>query len=92
MENLLGNFTRWMTQESDERARDWLLMSSPLPTIAICAFYLVASKLLHSWMKKREPIDIRWLIWGFDFFHLVVSSSLICFLIALKVFDDVNFR
>jgi GNS1/SUR4 family len=81
-----------MALDSDSSARDWLLMSSPWPTVAICAFYLAASKLLHSWMKRREPIDIRWWIWGFDVFHLVASSSFLSFAFAENLFSDFNFR
>lgn len=92
MEKLLENFRQWAAQESDRRVVDWPLMSSPLPTFAICAAFLITAKLLHIWMKPRKAIDIRWPIWCFDFFHLAISSSLICFLIGLKVFDGANFR
>lgn len=92
MENLFESYDRWMKKDSDPRFANWYMMSSPIPTVAICASFLVIAKLLHIWMKSRDAWNIRWMIWGFDFFHFVVGF-ISCLVIAkLQLFKDFNFR
>lgn len=87
-----NNFSWWLQLESDPRVDNWPLMSSPYPTIAICASFLASAKLLHFWMANRKPISIRWPIWCFDVFHLLVSTSLILVSCNMKLLRDFNFR
>lgn len=92
MENLVKSYSEWMKNESDPRVQSWLLMTSPFPTVAICASFSIFAIYLRVSMKKREPVNIRWFIWGFDFFHLATSSSLIVIIIKLNLLNDFNFR
>lgn len=42
------------------RVDDWLLMSSPLPTLLFSSLYVFAVKILGPWMmKNRAPFDLK---------------------------------
>lgn len=92
MERLVEDYNTWVNSESDPRVHGWFLMSSPLPTIAICVAFLVFAIFLRICMKQREAMNIRWMIWGFDFFHLAASSILMFIIIKLRLLNDFNFR
>lgn len=82
----------WLHHESDPRVDHWFLMSSPFPTVFICFSFLVLAKLLHVYMKPRDAVNIVPLIWGFDFFHLTISASLIFVAFKLQLLQNFNFR
>lgn len=92
MEKLFETYQVWVKTDADPRVRDWFLMSSPFPTVIICAFYLTSAKLLNIWMKPRKAMNIRWMILCFDLLHLVGSVVVLSILIRLKVFSNFNFR
>lgn len=44
----------------DKRLDGWFLMSSPLPTLAICGLYIYLVKIWGpNFMKNREPFDLK---------------------------------
>ncbi len=49
----VGTYGKWMTL-GDDRVRDWLLMSSPWPTVAISAAYVVFCVVAPRLLKGRK--------------------------------------
>lgn len=55
-------------------------MQSPWPTLTICLSYAYLVKVLGpSLMKNREPMQLRWIMVGYNFF--MVAISLVIFLL-----------
>lgn len=64
-----------MDNKSDPRVADWPMMSSPLPTLALCIFYAYFSKsLAPRIMEKRKPMDLRNLLVGYNLFQTIFST------------------
>ncbi|CAH3817629.1 unnamed protein product [Pieris brassicae] len=66
-----------MDNKSDQRVKDWFLMSSPFPTLCICLTYVFVVKVIGpQFMKNRKPFDLtRVLIW-YNLFQVVFSAWL----------------
>ncbi|XP_020296945.1 elongation of very long chain fatty acids protein AAEL008004-like [Pseudomyrmex gracilis] len=63
-----------MDNKSDPRVNDWLLMSSPFPTLAICLFYAYFSKVLGpKLMENRKPFDCRKVMLWYNLFQVIFS-------------------
>lgn len=63
-----------MDNKSDPRVNDWLLMSSPFPTLAICLFYAYFSKILGpKLMENRKPFDCRKVMLWYNLFQVIFS-------------------
>eukprot|EP01104_Vermistella_antarctica_P000741 TRINITY_DN1085_c0_g2_i1.p1 TRINITY_DN1085_c0_g2~~TRINITY_DN1085_c0_g2_i1.p1 ORF type:complete len:290 (-),score=72.58 TRINITY_DN1085_c0_g2_i1:249-1118(-) len=71
LENTVGGVVAWYkwSQTSrdeggfaDPRVNDWPLMSSPIPTLVLCALYLLTIFLGNKFMESRKPFEIRWLV------------------------------
>ncbi|XP_058806777.1 elongation of very long chain fatty acids protein 7-like [Phymastichus coffea] len=66
-----------MDNKSDPRVNDWFLMSSPLPTLAICLGYAYFSKVLGpKLMENRKPFDLRGLMIWYNLFEVIFSAWL----------------
>jgi len=66
-----------MDNKSDPRTRDWLLMSSPFPTIAISLTYAYCVKVLGpKLMEDRKPFKLREVLIVYNFIQVVFSSWL----------------
>lgn len=64
-----------MDNKSDPRVADWPMMSSPLPTLALCIFYAYFSKsIAPRIMEKRKPMDLRNLLVGYNLFQTIFST------------------
>ncbi|XP_055636499.1 elongation of very long chain fatty acids protein AAEL008004 isoform X2 [Toxorhynchites rutilus septentrionalis] len=64
-----------MDNKSDPRIADWPMMSSPLPTLALCVFYAYFSKsLAPKLMEKRKPLDLRNFLVVYNLFQTVFST------------------
>lgn len=48
LNRLVAGYHDLMDNKSDPRVNDWLLMSSPLPTLAICLTYVFTVKVSHN--------------------------------------------
>lgn len=59
----------------DPRVQDWPLMSSPLPTMAICLFYAYFSKVLGPRiMANRKPMNLRNILVVYNFIQTIFSA------------------
>lgn len=59
----------------DPRVKDWPMMSSPLPTMAICLFYAYFSKVLGpKLMENRKPFDLRRILIVYNFIQTIFST------------------
>lgn len=64
-----------MDNKSDPRVADWPMMSSPVPTLALCIFYAYFSKsLAPRIMEKRKPMDLRNVLVGYNLFQTIFST------------------
>lgn len=64
-----------MDNKSDPRVADWPMMSSPLPTLALCIFYAYFSKsIAPKIMEKRKPLDLRKFLIVYNLFQTVFST------------------
>lgn len=66
-----------MDNKSDPRVNDWIMMSSPFPTLAICLFYAYFVKVLGpKLMENRKPFDLRRVMIWYNLFQVIFSSWL----------------
>uniref|UniRef100_A0A0K8TP99 Elongation of very long chain fatty acids protein n=1 Tax=Tabanus bromius TaxID=304241 RepID=A0A0K8TP99_TABBR len=64
-----------MDNRSDPRVKDWPMMSSPLPTLALCVFYAYFSKsLAPKLMENRKPMDLRRVLVFYNFIQTIFSA------------------
>jgi len=58
----------------DPRVDDWLLMSSPWPTVALCVLYYYIVRVAGPrFMKDREPLNIQNLVVVYNLFQTLFS-------------------
>ncbi|XP_055903043.1 elongation of very long chain fatty acids protein 7 isoform X2 [Eupeodes corollae] len=66
-----------MDNKSDPRTRDWPLMSSPFPTIAISLTYAYFVKVLGPrLMENRKPFQLRKILIVYNFIQVIFSMFL----------------
>ncbi|XP_075148645.1 ELOVL fatty acid elongase 7 isoform X2 [Haematobia irritans] len=66
-----------MDNKSDPRTRDWFLMSSPFPTIAISITYAYIVKILGpKLMENRKPFELRKVLIVYNLFQVLFSTYL----------------
>lgn len=59
----------------DTRVSDWVMMSSPFPTLAICLSYAYFSKVLGpKLMENRKPFDLRGVLITYNFLQTLFST------------------
>jgi len=64
-----------MDNKSDPRVKDWAMMSSPFPTIALCIFYAYFNKsLAPKFMANRKPFDLRKTLVIYNLFQTLFSA------------------
>ena len=57
------------------RVDDWLLMSSPWPTAALCILYYYIIRVAGPrFMKDREPLNIQNLVVVYNLFQTCISA------------------
>lgn len=62
---------------ADPRVKDWAMMESPLPTFAMCAFYVYFSKSLGpKLMANRKALDLRLVLVLYNLFQTLFSTWL----------------
>lgn len=60
---------------TDPRVKDWPMMQSPLPTLALCIFYAYFCKsLAPRWMEHRQPFGLRRTLIIYNLFQTVFSA------------------
>lgn len=66
-------------------------MQSPVPTLTVCLSYAYFVKVLGpKLMKDREPFNIRWLMVVYNFFMVIVSTTIFLFLGSYGWFGTYN--
>lgn len=64
-------------KHGDPRTNNWLLMSSPFPTLAICLSYVYLVKVLGPrLMENRKPMDLRYVLIVYNLFQVLFSTWL----------------
>lgn len=64
-----------MNDYSDKRVKDWFLMSSPLPTMAMCLTYAFIVKILGPrLMRDRKPFQLRKTLIVYNLLQVIFSS------------------
>lgn len=66
-----------LLESGDARVKDWPLVQSPFPTMAICLSYAYFVKVIGpNLMKNRKPLDIRLLMVIYNLFMVALSTWL----------------
>lgn len=77
VQTLYDGYRDLMDNKSDPRVNNWILMSSPFPTLTICLFYAYFVKVLGpKLMENRKPFDLRKVMIWYNFFQVIFSSWL----------------
>lgn len=67
----------FMDNKSDQRVKDWLLMSGPLPTLTIVFCYVYFVKVLGpKLMENRKPFDLKKVMLYYNLFQVIFSTWL----------------
>lgn len=62
---------------TDQRVKNWFLMSGPLPTMCICLTYAFTVKILGPYlMRDRKPFQLRKTLIIYNFFQVLFSAWL----------------
>ena len=63
-----------MTELRDPRVDDWMLMSSPWPTVGLCAAYYVFVRFIGpAFMKGKPSFDVQKLMFAYNFLQTLFS-------------------
>ncbi|XP_050343136.1 elongation of very long chain fatty acids protein AAEL008004 [Nymphalis io] len=82
-----------MDNQSDQRVKDWFLMSSPFPTLAICLTYVFTVKVLGpKLMENRKPFELKNVLIWYNLFQVIFSCWLFYESIASGWFTSYSFR
>ncbi|XP_034242770.1 elongation of very long chain fatty acids protein AAEL008004-like [Thrips palmi] len=75
--SLIDGYHDLMDNKGDPRVKDWLLMSSPFPTLFICLTYVYCVKSLGPrLMANRKPFDLRNVLIAYNAFQVAFSAWL----------------
>ncbi|XP_011301941.1 elongation of very long chain fatty acids protein AAEL008004 [Fopius arisanus] len=73
--NLIHGYRDLMDNKSDPRVAHWAMMSSPLPTMAICISYAYFSRVIGPrMMENRKPFNLRRILIVYNFIQTIFSS------------------
>nr|UZZ64688.1 fatty acid elongase elovl1d [Platychelipus littoralis] len=77
----------------DQRVDGWPLMSSPYPTIFICALYVYIVKVAGpNYMKDKEPMNLKYFLMVYNVFQVVLSAYIFVELLKNGWGGDYSFR
>lgn len=63
-----------LSSHLDPVVDEWLLMKSPVPVLAILAFYLYfVLKLGPKMMENRKPFEMKWLLVAYNAYQVLFS-------------------
>lgn len=89
----IRDFYNKTLESGDSRVQEWLFMQSPWPTLTICLSYAYFVKVLGpSLMKNREPMQLRWVMVGYNFFMVAVSLAIFLLLGIYGWFGHYNWK
>uniref|UniRef100_A0A1L8DYD7 Elongation of very long chain fatty acids protein n=1 Tax=Nyssomyia neivai TaxID=330878 RepID=A0A1L8DYD7_9DIPT len=73
----IDSMQRYMDSYGDPRTKDWPMMSSPFPTLAVCLCYVYIVKVLGPrLMENRKPFHLQNTLIAYNFFQVVFSTWL----------------
>lgn len=82
-----------MDNRSDPRVKDWPMMSSPFPTLALCVFYAYFSKsLAPRLMAKRKAMDLRKVLVYYNLFQTIFSAWIVYEYLASGWWGDYSLK
>ncbi|KAJ8732828.1 hypothetical protein PYW07_015427 [Mythimna separata] len=74
LSRLVEGYHDLMDNKSDQRVKDWFLMSSPFPTLAICLTYVFTVKVLGpKLMENRKPFELKRILIFYNLFQVLFS-------------------
>lgn len=80
-------------KSGDSRVEKWPLMSSPIPTVALCLTYVCIVKCIGpSYMKRRPPFNIRSIMIVYNFIMVILSLYLFTKFGLLGWFSRYDYR
>ncbi|XP_059052317.1 elongation of very long chain fatty acids protein AAEL008004 [Achroia grisella] len=93
LNRLVAGYHDLMDNKSDQRVKDWFLMSSPFPTLAICLTYVFIVKILGpKLMENRKPFELKNVLIWYNLFQVIFSCWLFNESIASGWFTTYSFR
>ncbi|XP_063532517.1 very long chain fatty acid elongase 7 [Cydia strobilella] len=93
LSRLVAGYHDLMDNKSDPRVKDWPLMSSPLPTLAICLTYVFVVKVAGpKIMENRKPYELKQVLIWYNLFQVLFSIWLFQESIASGWFTTHSFR
>ncbi|XP_055678558.1 elongation of very long chain fatty acids protein AAEL008004 isoform X1 [Lutzomyia longipalpis] len=73
----IDSMQRYMDSYGDPRTKDWPMMSSPFPTLAVCLCYVYIVKVLGPrLMENRKPFQLQNTLIVYNFLQVVFSTWL----------------
>lgn len=73
----IDSFHHYMEKYGDPRTQGWPMMSSPLPTLALCLGYVYLVKVLGPrFMENRKPFQLKNTLIVYNFVQVVFSAWL----------------
>ncbi|XP_047344669.1 elongation of very long chain fatty acids protein AAEL008004-like isoform X2 [Vespa velutina] len=73
--DLIHGYRDLMDNKSDPRVNDWVMMSSPFPTMAICLFYAYFSKVIGpKLMENKKPFNLRRILIVYNLVQTLFST------------------
>ncbi|XP_065911473.1 very long chain fatty acid elongase 4-like isoform X2 [Dysidea avara] len=84
-------FYEEIIHRSDPRVKDWLWMQSPIPTVLLCALYLLCVAVGPRVMKNREPFDLRRVLIIYNFALVALSGYIVYQLVTLSIEAGYNY-
>nr|QMX41530.1 very long chain fatty acid elongation protein ELO5 [Dioryctria abietella] len=93
LNRLVAQYHDLMDNKSDQRVKDWFLMSSPFPTLAICLTYVFTVKVLGpKLMENRKPFELKKVLIWYNLFQVLFSIWLFRESLASGWFSTYSFR
>ncbi|CAH2260862.1 jg21190 [Pararge aegeria aegeria] len=93
IKRIVDGYHDLMDNQSDPRIKDWFLMSSPFPTLAICLTYVFTVKILGpKLMEDRKPFELKRVLIWYNLFQVIFSCWLFNESIATGWFSTYSFR
>ncbi|XP_011135698.1 elongation of very long chain fatty acids protein AAEL008004 isoform X3 [Harpegnathos saltator] len=89
----INRFHDMLDKHADTRTTNWLLMSSPFPTLFICLTYVFVVKVLGpKLMENRKPFQLRNSLIVYNFFQVIFSTWLFYECLMGGWWDQYSFR
>ncbi|XP_073951558.1 very long chain fatty acid elongase 7-like [Choristoneura fumiferana] len=74
LNKLVAGYHDLMDNKSDQRVKDWPLMSSPFPTLAICLTYVFVVKVAGpKFMENRKPFELQQVLIWYNLIQVIFS-------------------